>query len=377
MLTKFFQFLPIFVFFFSINFLHTILAVQQQPQDPMAALMASMGGMGGMSLPPSMGNFGSVQSIGDMASNPLNALLMKKFGKEDASSCYAKIDLNPTKTHECMPEMAKLECGKSNLPSATTTQPWHIVIANDAGSIHCGGVLICSNWVLTTASCLKHLEETVDVFPQISLHANIIDASTLSTTTSLSVRRIVYHELYDKNAFGRQRLIHDIAAIQISTVTNMPICLPKLTDTAPAKSSTMYSFGHGKFSDADGDAAGALKQGEFIVTTTQDCSDKYGNIDFSRSICANVKGTTPEKPVCKGDRGGAAATHTDDGWTLAGLITGGPEDCDLTDIVSYYNFQLIFYHFSAHFFYNFSTHFLQFFSSFFTIFQLIFLQFFT
>lgn len=295
----------------------------------MNQMMAMLGGNSGMN------GMGSLGSISSMASNPMNALMMKKFGKEDASSCFAKIDLSSTMTHECMPDVAQLQCGQSNLPTATTTQPWHMVIANPDGTIHCGGVLICSSWILTTASCMKSLEISDTSFPQITVFANVVDASNLSTATELSVRRIVYHQLYDKEAFGRQRLIHDIAAIQINSISNMPICLPLLTDKHPEIDADMFSFGHGRFSTNPADTAGTLKQGEFTVTDVETCSEKYGNIDFSRSICANAKSASgPTMPVCQGDRGGATAIHTSQGWTLSGLISGGPEDCDLTDIVS-------------------------------------------
>ena len=185
---------------------------------------------------------GSLESISSMASNPFNALLMKKYGKEDASSCFAKIDMAATETHECMPDSGLGECGTANDPSSTTTQPWNVIFSNADGNLHCGGVLICSSWILTTASCMKDLEKKdVDLASSISAFIDVTDAANVSSAQQVDVRRIVYHELYQKEAFGRRRLIHDIAAVQIYSVTNTPICLPKITENIPEDGSDLFS----------------------------------------------------------------------------------------------------------------------------------------
>jgi protein C (activated) len=268
-----------------------------------------------------------------MASDPMNALLMKKFGAKEASSCYEKLDLAATEFHKCVPDKVKMECGVSNAPSATTTQPWNVVIANSAGNIHCGGVLICSSWVISTASCLTKLEETVTDFPQIDMYIDITDASNLSIATKLNVKRIVYNPLFTKNYFGRSRLIHDIVAIQIHTLTNMPICLPKLTGENVKIGESIFSLGHGKFGSDLAQKAGNLKLGEFEAVKTSVCTEKYGDIDFSSSVCASLANPAHNFEVCAGDNGGATATYMD-AWTLSGLISGGPEDCNLENIVS-------------------------------------------
>ena len=282
---------------------------------------------------------GGLSSIPDAAANPMNALFMHKLGAFEKSSCYAKIDMSTNSDHECLPKLSDAKCGQSESPDNSTDQPWNVVITDTNENIECGGVLVCSSWFLTTAGCLKKFEKK-DVNGDLKLgeflaFTDVNSADNFTDATQLSVRRVVFHDLYDPSArYSRQRLIHDIAAVQIKSLDNQPICLPDPTANDLKTGDTAYSLGYGRFSDQATDAAGPLKVQSFEIESRSSCEKMYGSINFDRSLCGKKSSNAHNMPICHGDKGGALATYANSGWTLNGLISGGPDDCDLTDTVS-------------------------------------------
>merc|ERR1712008_287108 len=212
-------------------------------------------------------------------------------------------------------------------------QPWHVVIGDANGDIHCGATMICSEWAVTTASCLMMLEEAEEEDFSLSEHIGLYH--DVATGAELSVRgeiiEIVYHPLFDRQSPNRLRLLHDIAVIHVRLDTPiMPICLPTVADKDPK---TVYTFGFGRFGfDAD-EHAGAIKKTQFSVTGRSNCEKAYGNIDFSDSMCGKLSNKNIDyAPICDGDRGAAASSFTENSWTLDAIIAGGPSNCDYSDM---------------------------------------------
>ena len=116
-------------------------------------MMAMMGGMGGKNQNPMM-----------------TMLLMKKFmGNSDSPKCFKKSEADSgtitTEEGTCLPKMELGQCGQETDPTQkeTSSKDWTAVITGQSKTLHCGAVLVCSSWVITTASCLKQLASSGDL----------------------------------------------------------------------------------------------------------------------------------------------------------------------------------------------------------------------
>ena len=134
-----------------------------------------------------------------MGGNPMNSLLMKKFEKDDDSTCFAPIDFDRTDDHECVPDIANNECGVASENAAEHS--WNVIFEGPNGS-RCGGALICSSWILSTASCLRSLADDVS---DIQAYTDITNGTDLSSATALTIRQVQEHPLYQSVSYGRHR----------------------------------------------------------------------------------------------------------------------------------------------------------------------------
>ena len=258
----------------------------------MAALLKKFGGgMGG-------GNPLAAMLGGGQQKN--NNLLMSKLRSDDDEfDCFAPLDTTFNEHDQCMPIRGEGECGTAGEESDGSDQPWHVVIGDANGDIHCGATMICSEWAVTTASCLMMLEEAEEEDFSLSEHIGLYH--DVATGAELSVKgeiiEIVYHPLFDRQSPNRLRLLHDIAVIHVRLDTPiMPICLPTVADKDPK---TVFTFGFGRFGfDAD-EHAGAIKKTQFSVTGRSNCEKAYGNIDFSDSMCGKLSNKNIDyAPIC-------------------------------------------------------------------------------
>lgn len=93
-------------------------------------------------------------------------LMMKKMKSGEKEACFKKMEPEEatitTQTGTCLPQLTLDECGQETLLSGmtkeTTEKSWTAIIADSNKELHCGAVLVCSSWVITSASCVKQLE---------------------------------------------------------------------------------------------------------------------------------------------------------------------------------------------------------------------------
>ena len=228
-----------------------------------------------------------------------NLLMSKMMSDDDEFDCYAPMDQGWTDHDKCMPVRGDGQCGEAPENSDGSDQPWHVVIGDKNGDIHCGATMICSEWAVTTASCLKMLEEAEEDFT-VSEHVKFYhDVSTGSElTVQGEIVEIVYHPLFDRDAPSRLRLYHDIAVVNVRLQSPvMPVCLPGKADKNPTH---VYTYGFGRFGFGTDEHAGAIKKTKFGITSRYTCENAYGNIDFKETLCGSLLDTSiTYKPICE------------------------------------------------------------------------------
>ena len=274
------------------------------PNGPLGGgLSGGLAGLGGLS---GLGgsSFGAGLPFG--GGLDMNQLLLSKMmSDDDEFDCFAPLDRSISETDECLPSRSSGECGTAGEDSDGSDQSWHLVLSDESDQIHCGATMVCSEWAITSASCLTVLEQKAgDDFKlneHASIYANVVNGKVLENDSKGEIIDIIYHPLYNADGPSRLRLHHDLAVIRIkfgSAVADqvVPICLPSISDENPEE---IFAFGYGRFGEGADDWAGTIKKTRFNSTDDQSCSDSYGNIDFSHSICADLLDTDAESPICE------------------------------------------------------------------------------
>ena len=296
-------------------------ANQAAPINPMLAMMGrkkrSLSSLAGLSGLGSLGGLGGMGGFGGMGGGMVNMnqlLISKMMSKDDETDCFEPLDDSIITADQCQPDKAAGECGQAADGSDGSDQPWHLVISDEADEIHCGATMICSEWAITTASCLQVIEDRVfdfDVDTHIAIYSNVNSGADLASASRGKILDIKYHPLFNGKSRGRVadklRLHHDMAVVRVNFDNDiMPICLPSLVDKTPE---AIFSYGFGRFGFNAGEDAGPIKKTEFKITEDNVCSTSYGKLDFTKSHCANLVDTNAKSPICEVSFSGGNLGH--------------------------------------------------------------------
>lgn len=299
------------------------------------------------------------------ADNPISQLIAKKLIPDsDRIACYKKAEVSPMmRSERCMPDRAEKKCGQvANAPTQlaaididqfvsdeSRAMPWMVALAatNDQGvdEIKCSGVLICSQWLSTAQSCMRQYF----AHKQPIVYMNTGDISLPLQGDKFAVAEVVHHPLYEPaSSSSRAHIASDLTLIKLMKETpNMPICLPKPTDTPIGENHLIYSIGLGaRLNVVLPPLKPALvKIDKFASQDVFKCVDANRHVDFLGAICMRSleneeylpettdKYTTGFSAISTGDRGGAAARYhkTEEAWVLDGIIAGAPSTFKPTD----------------------------------------------
>ncbi|GBO30281.1 hypothetical protein AVEN_111016-1 [Araneus ventricosus] len=140
------------------------------------------------------------------------------------------------------------DCGKCNWCSVSNQTverkavrpldkyPWMAALHHENGSFICGGAIISSTFIVTSAHCLIDLNvsaedrcEGSEISEDCFIPANMTEVSLLGKkkfTRRIKVKKFIPHE-----RFNQRRLWHDIALVQLESPIRcqervFPICLP-------------------------------------------------------------------------------------------------------------------------------------------------------
>ncbi|XP_078491103.1 uncharacterized protein LOC100175024 [Ciona intestinalis] len=241
-------------------------------------------------------------------------------------------DSNITWQYYKRPECCKIDttatCGKSTSTSGRivggtaariSNWPWtaYLSIGGDA----CGGTLIASNLVLTTAHCIQNVNPSqVTVTLGVS---NFLDTSNVHRQT-FSISKFERHPDFDS-----LRLQNDVAILWLSTPAIIglyvaPICMPN--GQVPPDGEKCWTTGYGSLAEG-GSTPQPLQEVDVPIVNVHTCAAVYQSFTQkvipSTMVCAGYQ--QGGKDACQGDSGGPLVCQRCDScsWYLAGITVFG------------------------------------------------------
>ncbi|XP_046520402.1 putative serine protease 47 isoform X2 [Equus quagga] len=205
--------------------------------------------------------------------------------------------------------------------------PWQASLRYQ-GSHICGGALIDSHWLLSTAHCFVNKSRAPEDY-QVLLGSTQLYQQT-QHTRKVSVSRIIVHPDFEKfHPFGS-----DIAMLQLLLPVNFtssiaPVCLPAPGMQPPSRSSCWIT-GWGMLSeDTPLRWPFHLQEGKVGLIENKFCNILYGQrLDKGEAppvhdemLCAGDFSTGTA--ICRGDSGGPLVCDLPDAWVLVGLASWG------------------------------------------------------
>ncbi|XP_044179765.1 sushi, von Willebrand factor type A, EGF and pentraxin domain-containing protein 1-like isoform X5 [Acropora millepora] len=223
--------------------------------------------------------------------------------------------------------------------------PWHVGLYIRSGgklNLQCGGALISSQWVLTTAECVtSHLlpDETINPL-NYEIRAGDHRLDTMENTQqTISAEKIVYHQAFDPDTY-----MNDIALIKLQKPAELnkfvrAVCLPSQDggDLAiPGKYGYATGWGYTKAREVS--YSNTLQYSSFTIQSNSVCRYSTSYPYFSRVMfCAGDGGG--KKGSCYGDAGGAFVREEKRGdgyrWVVTGIDSWG-EACVQRNKYGYY-----------------------------------------
>ena len=123
----------------------------------------------------------------------------------------------------------------SCLPAQVNKYPWVVAVTMVWGDgshspPHCGGTLVSSRYVVTSANCAQLLPGVAALAVRLGEHSVCTAGETKLPEKVVRVNRTIAHESYDR--FSNE---HDIALLELEEYVDLgvytPACLARATDT--------------------------------------------------------------------------------------------------------------------------------------------------
>lgn len=209
--------------------------------------------------------------------------------------------------------------------------PWQVMVLNARGRLHCGGVLIDQNWVLTAAHCLQN---------NIRFRVRLGDYNRMRDEESEVMMRVVKafkHPLYNVHTVD-----NDIALLRLESPAPMstyivPVCLPRrdMAEHVLHRNSTLTVVtGWGKEDSDSPRFSPTLNVIKIPLVERSICSQQMTNNISENVLCAGILGKKYD--ACEGDSGGPMVTLYRDTWFLVGLVSWGEGGCGREDKLGIY-----------------------------------------
>ncbi|XP_036372004.1 coagulation factor XI-like [Megalops cyprinoides] len=191
--------------------------------------------------------------------------------------------------------------------------PWQVSLQLTGSSHLCGGSIVGSQWVVTTARCLTSSSP--------SLYKAVLGTIHLAgDSETREVEAILKHPDFSDLTYE-----NDVALVKLKmpikyTDAQRPICLTDTKKEEEFWGKNCWVTGWGK--DSTGETPKALQQAQVSLIKPDTCSTllPMGGA-YNTTVCARV----PEggSDTCQGDVGGPLACESDGRWYLMGITSGG------------------------------------------------------
>ncbi|XP_044526961.1 kallikrein-7 [Gracilinanus agilis] len=195
-----------------------------------------------------------------------------------------------------------VECDKNS-------HPWQVALFS-GNQLHCGGVLVSTNWVLTAAHCQMNRYNVH--LGKHSLQGNEKGSQVIPATRS-----------YRHPQYSTVTHVNDFLLIRLSRPARIgpnikPITLP--SRCAPPGTSCTVS-GWGTTTSPDVTYPDKLQCTDVKLISFEKCKNVYKDLLKESMLCAGIPGSSTN--ACNGDSGGPLVCH----GRLRGLVSWGEVPC--------------------------------------------------
>jgi len=222
--------------------------------------------------------------------------------------------------------------------------PWlvgiYIVESDDTLNYTCGGAIINSLYVVTSAQCLEGVSKPKKVKVRVAdFDHNSEEDDIPGVTDTVAVKQYFVHEDFTNELLG-----NDIALLQLKKPLDLishdeikPVCLPVDGDE-DAEGEEVVLVGRGT-TDADEPLNFEGTPQEVTLSIfDSDCNGYPAEVGLTVTdtmLCAGLE--AGGKDSCFRDEGSPLTVVSDDGrHILVGLVSFGPADCGAEDTAGFY-----------------------------------------
>ncbi|KAM9269262.1 transmembrane protease serine 5 [Morus bassanus] len=197
--------------------------------------------------------------------------------------------------------------------------PWQVSVYH--GSQHlCGGSVLAREWIVTAAHCV-HSYRWLQASAWV-VFAGIITHGSIKQEARVSVKKIIYHPLYNDNS-----LDYDIALMKLQVPLNFSdairaVCLPPSHQDL-FQGTQCWVSGWGYTSPDQAQVTETLKEALVPLIGTKRCNSScmYAGELTARMLCAGY--LHGKIDACQGDSGGPLVCQDEFAWRLVGIVSWG------------------------------------------------------
>lgn len=217
--------------------------------------------------------------------------------------------------------VGKNEAGKRRYTRAINGEPalpgefpYTVILTDEDGFLHCGGVLISDQAVLTTAVCLESYEDASELRVRMGTNRWVGGDGTVDAFVEATVDQITPHPNFDSSELKNDLAVVNLFTPVLQSAKVGVACLPSVINHV-GQNATFSGWGYLE----DGTRNEVLHKLELGVIELKQCEAALQDFSFDDTILCTY---APAKDICAGDQGGPLVTRNADGQaTVIGVAS--------------------------------------------------------